>query len=164
MSTHQSSLTHRLRAEHGASVISLLGVVATLAIIAALAIPALKGSGSTSTGAAAQGASATAQAQDVQATNLLSTAQTAMATYAASNDSGYQGVSAAALQSIEPTLITSSRTEAYVAQASGTATDYTVTVVNPLTANTFTLSDNGGAVTRTCTVAGRGGCGSGGTW
>jgi Tfp pilus assembly protein PilE len=151
-----------LRAEHGASPISLMATIAALAIVAVIAMPSLTKSGaSTQTG---QTATATAQAQDQQATSLLETGQTAMATYAASNDSGYQGVSPSALSAIEPTLITASTKEAYVSAASGTATGYTLVAVNPLTGDTFTLSDNSGVASRTCTPAGRGGCSTAGSF
>jgi type II secretory pathway pseudopilin PulG len=153
----------RLRAEHGASPISLLAIVASLVIIAVIAVPALK-SGASSSSQTGQAAAATAAAQDEQAQTLLETGQTAMATYAASNGSGYSGVSPSALSAIEPTLITASSTEAYITSASGTATSYTLVSVNPLTHDTFTLSNNGGAVSRTCAPAGRGGCSASGTF
>jgi hypothetical protein len=152
-----------LRAEHGAGVISLLATVAALAIVGALAIPALKQSGA-SGAQGNQNAMALAQAQDQQAQSLLETGQTAMATYAATSNSGYQGVSASALNAIEPTLLTASAKEAYLAGASGTATSYTMESVNPLSGDTFTLSDNSGVTSRTCTPAGRGGCSASGTF
>jgi Tfp pilus assembly protein PilE len=152
-----------LRAEHGASAISLLATVAALAIVAAIAVPSLTKSG-VSTPQGAQTGTPTAQAQDQQAQSLLETGQTAMATYAATSNSGYQGVSPSALNAIEPTLITASTKEAYLAAASGTATGYTMESVNPLTGDTFTLSDNSGADSRTCTPAGRGGCTAAGTF
>jgi type II secretory pathway pseudopilin PulG len=151
-----------LRAEHGASAISLMATVAVLGVIAALLIPALKSSSSSTQ--TSQAAAATAQAQDQQAQTLLETGQTAMATYATTSNSGYTGVSPSALNSIEPTLITSSAKEAYLSGASGTATGYTLIATDPLTGDTFTLSDNGGVVSRTCAPAGRGGCSQSGTF
>ncbi len=151
-----------LRAEHGTSPISLIAIVASLVIVAAIAVPALK-SGASSSSQTGQTAAATAAAQDVQAQTLVQTGQTAMATYAASN-SGYTGVSPSALSAIEPTLVTASATEAYIASASGTATGYTLVAVNPLTHDTFTLTNTSGATTRTCAPAGHGGCPASGTF
>jgi len=155
-------LRRRLLGESGASAISLLAVVATLGIVAAIAIPALHQS-SSSTSSSSQTA-ATGQAQDVQAKNLLVDAQTAMATYAASNGTGYTGATPAALSAIEPTILTSSTTQAYLASVDATQASYTLVAVDPLTGNSFTLANSGGATTRTCTTAGRGGCPPGGTW
>ncbi len=157
-----STIRSWLGAERGASAISLLAALAALAGIAALMIPALSKSGTTPS--AGQPAAATAQAQDVQAKNLLVDAQTAMATYSASSGNGYTGATPAALGQIEPTLITASTNQAYIASVSATSDSFTVVAANPLTWNTFTLVDTGGALTRTCTVAGRGGCLPGGTW
>jgi hypothetical protein len=95
---------------------------------------------------------------------LLDIAQTAMATYSASSGNGYTGVTPAALSSIEPTLITASSNQAYIASASGSTDSYTITAVDPLTGNSFTLANTAGAATRTCTVAGRAGCPPAGTW
>lgn len=152
-----------LRAEHGASAISLIATLAALAILAAIAVPALTKSGAAAS-SSAQDAAATAQAQDQQATALLETGQTAMATYAANTNNGYAGVSPSALSAIEPTLITASTKEAYVSSASGSATGYTLQATNPLTGDTFTLTDNSGVVSRTCAPAGRGGCSAAGTF
>ena len=150
-----------LRAEHGASAISLLAIVATLAIVAAVAIPALTKS---RTAATNQGAAATAQAQDAAAPTLLAGAQTAIATYAASGTSGYSGVSPSALQSVEPNLVTSSTTETFLSAASGTPTGYTLVATDPATGDTFTLTSSNGVITRTCAPAGRGGCLASGTF
>lgn len=146
--------------------ISLIAIVASLAIIAALAIPALKqvstagsgGSGSTSD------AAALGQAQDVQAKTLLMDAQTAMATYAASNGTGYTGATPSALAAIEPTILTASTNQAFLSSVDASQGSYTLVAVDPLTGNTFTLANTGGATARTCTAAGRGGCPAGGTW
>ena len=152
-----------LRAEHGASAISLLATVAALAIVAAIAVPSLTKSGVSTTQGSKTG-TPTAQAQDQQAQSLLETGQTAMATYATTSNSGYDGVSPSALSAIEPTLLTASTKEAYLAAASGTSTSYMMESVNPLTGDTFTLSDNSGVASRTCTPAGRGGCSATGTF
>ena len=152
-----------LRAEHGASAISLLATLAALAILAAIAVPALTKSG-VSAPQGSQTGTPTGQAQDQQAQALLETGQTAMATYAATSNSGYQGVTPSALSAIEPTLLTASTKEAYLAAASGTSTSYMMESVNPLTGDTFTLSDNSGVASRTCTPAGRGGCSATGTF
>ncbi len=157
------TLTARLRAEPGFSAISLIATVAIIGILAATALPQLtKGGGGQ--GGQSQTGQALVEAQDVQAKTMATDAQTAMATFAASNDQGYTGVTPGALASIEPTLVTSGTNQPYVASVSGTQSSYVVTVINPLTHNTFTLSNTGGAVSRTCTSPGVGGCPAGGTW
>ncbi len=134
-----------------------------MAILAAVAVPALTKSGASSS-ASSQDEAATAQAQDQQATALLETGQTAIATYAANTNNGYSGVSPSALSAIEPTLITASTKEAYLSGASGGATGYTLVATNPLTGDTFTLTDNSGVVSRTCAPASRGACSALGTF
>ncbi len=159
------SLSPRLRAEHGFSAISLIATVAIIGILAATAVPQLtKGTSGGSQGGQSQTGQALAQAQDVQAKTMATDAQTAMATYAASSDQGYTGVSPSALASIEPTLVTAGTNQPYLASVNGTQTSYVATIINPLTHNTFTLANTGGAVSRTCTTAGTAGCPSSGTW
>jgi hypothetical protein len=158
------SIRNWLGAEQGASVISLLAVVASLVIIAVVAVPALKSSGASTAASNAQTGSALAQAQDVQAKTLLVDAQTAMSTYSASSSNGFAGATPAALNQIEPTLITASTNQAYIASVNATTDSYTVVAVDPLTGNSFTLVDSGGSVSHSCTTAGHGGCPVGGTW
>lgn len=154
-------LGRRLGAEHGAGVVSLLAVLASVAIIGVVAVPALTKGGSSSTN---QTAAATGAAQDVQAKNLLLDAQTAIASYASSNTSGYSGATPATLAGLEPTIVTSSTTQAYLASVTASADSYTLVAVDPLTGNSFTLANTSGAVSRTCTASGRDGCPAGGTW
>lgn len=158
-----STIRNGLGAEQGASVISLLAVVASLVIIAVVAVPALKSSGASTSGGQQTGA-ALAQAQDVQAKTLLVDAQTAMTTYSASSGNGFAGATPAALNQIEPTLITASTNQAYIASVNATTDSYTVVAVDPLTGNSFTLVDSAGSVSHSCTTAGHGGCPVGGIW
>lgn len=155
-------LTRLLRGERGASMVSVLATLVAVAVIGVVVVPALTKS---SDGAqSAQVSSAPPKAQDVAAETLAQTAQTAMATYSASSGNGYAGATPAALNQIEPTLITASTSEAYLASVAATSDSYTVVAEDPLTGDGFTLADNAGAITRTCTPAGRGDCSAGGTW
>lgn len=87
-----------------------------------------------------------------------------METYATSNNGSYSGATAASLNSIEPSLrAAASTTSAYLPPASGTATSYTVVATSP-SGNTFTLANNGGQSTFSCTIAGRGACSFSGAW
>jgi hypothetical protein len=158
-------LLTRVRGEHGFGAISLVATLAIVGMIAAMAIPQLtKHGGSGGQGGQPSSAQAEAAAQDVQAKTMATDAQTAMATYAASSDQGYTGASPSALSGIEPTLVTSGTNQAYLASVNATQSSYVITIVNPLTHNSFTLSNSGGAISRTCTTAGSGGCPAGGTW
>jgi type II secretory pathway pseudopilin PulG len=150
-----------LRSERGASLVGTLASLVAVAILAVLLVPSLMGGDSKKQ--QAQMASATAQANDVEATSLLDSAQTAMTTYQASANS-YAGATPAALHSLDPEIPVSGPGQAYLASVSATNDSYTLVAFNPLTGNTFTLADNAGALTKTCTVAGRGGCQPGGTW
>jgi type II secretory pathway pseudopilin PulG len=150
-----------LRAEHGASLLSTMVALVAVAVAAIMLLPGAMG-GSSKNGQA-QMASATAQGNDVQATSLLGSAQTAMATYQASGD-GYTGATPQALHSLDPEIPIAGPGQAYLETVSATTDSYTLVAFNPLTGNSFTLADNAGAVSRTCTVAGRGGCQPGGTW
>jgi hypothetical protein len=150
-----------LRSEAGSGVISLLATVLIVGLVGALLIPRLTHAGSTSAPATV---AAPAKAHDAEAQLLAQTAQTAMATYAAENGSGTTGATAAELGAIEPALTANGPRGPYLASVTGGGVDYTLVAVDPLTRNSFTLSDTGGAVSRTCTTAGTGGCPAGGTW
>ena len=154
-------LGNRLRAEHGASLVGTLASLVAVAVLAVLLVPSLMGGSSKQQ--QAQLSSATAQANDVEATSLLENAQTAMSTYQASGN-GYAGATPASLHLIDPEVPISGPGQAYLASVSAATDSYTLVAFNPLTGNTFTLADTNGAVTKTCTVAGRGGCQPGGTW
>jgi type II secretory pathway pseudopilin PulG len=151
----------RLGAEHGSSLVGTLLSLVAVAVLAVVLLPSLMGGSSKKE--QAQMSSATAQANDVQATSLLGNAQTAMATYQASGN-GFAGATPATLHSLDPEIPIAGPGQAYLQAVSATDNAYMLVAYNPLTGNSFTLADNNGAVTKTCTVAGRGGCQPGGTW
>ena len=156
-------MRHSFTQEHGFSMISTLASLVAVAVLGVLALGTLKSGTSTSASGGQSPAAAQAQAQDVQAKLILTTAQTAVGTYAASGDAGTP-VTASGLESIEPTLGTPNAKTPYLSSASGTPAAYTLTAVDPVTGDSFTLSYSGGTVSHSCTTAGHGGCLAGGTW
>jgi type IV pilus assembly protein PilA len=143
-------LRRRAEDENGFTLIELLVVILIIGILAAIAIPTFLNQKN--------------KAGDAAAESLSRTAATAMETYATTNNGSYSGANAASLNSIEPSLRTApSTTSAYLSSASGTASSYTVVATAP-SGNAFTITNNGGQSTFTCTTAGKGTCSAGGTW
>jgi type IV pilus assembly protein PilA len=143
-------LRRRAEDQKGFTLIELLVVILIIGILAAIAIPTFLNQKT--------------KASDASAESLSRTAATAMETYATTNNGSYSGSSAAALNSIEPSLrTTTSTTSAYLSSASGTASSYTVVATAP-SGNTFTITNNAGQSTFACTTAGKGTCSAGGTW
>jgi len=143
-------LRRRVEDEKGFTLIELLVVILIIGILAAIAIPSFLNQKS--------------KANDAAAESLARTAATAMETYATTNNGSYAGVTASILNSIEPTLITSSTSQAYLAGVTGAATAYTVTGESPTTTDKFVISNNAGTSTFTCTPVGKGSCSATGTW
>ncbi len=101
--------------EAGFSLIELLVVIIIIGVLAAIAIPSFL--------------SSTAKAVDVQAKELARTAQTTAETIATGNDGNYEQVTAAKLNSEEPTIpIVASTSRAYLSSVTSTKNEYSVTV------------------------------------
>jgi type IV pilus assembly protein PilA len=151
-----SKLRTRAQQEKGFTLIELLVVILIIGILAAIAIPSFLNQKS--------------KATDASAKELARSAQTAAETYSTDHNGSYANMTAAALNTIEPTISTAvSTTDAYLSNVtvSGNGTGYSVTTTSPST-NTFTVTrDATGATARTCTPvaasAGSGGCVNG-TW
>lgn len=145
---HPAAAARNFKGQSGFSLIELLVVVLIIGILAAIAIPSFVGQ--------------KAKAQDAGGKVMARTAQTAMESYATNNAGSYSGATASSLNSIEPTLITSSSSQTFLASVSVTASSYTVVASQPVTGNAFTITKSANTVTRTCTGT-TGGC-AGGTW
>ncbi len=137
------------RGERGFTLIELLVVILIIGILAAIAIPTFLNQKN--------------KANDAGAKVVARTAETVMESYSAQNSGSYSGASVSVLNSIEPTLITTSTSSAYLASVSATSpTDYVVVASQPVTGDSFSVTKSGNTVTRTCSGSG-GGCASG-TW
>src|SRR5947209_7023643 len=144
-------LHQRAREQGGFTLIELLVVILIIGILAAIAIPSFLNQKS--------------KAQDASTKVIARTAQTAMETYSTNNGGSYTGATVSILNSIEPTLITTSTNAAYLASITvGSSTNYTVVATNPVTSNAFSIVNAAGAVSRSCSTAGAGGCPTGGSW
>ena len=82
-----------------------------------------------------------------------------METYATDNNGSYSNSSAAALNSISPALNTStSNGQAYLSSATRHGSSYTIVAESPTDTELFTLRNNNGSETFTCSPAGKGAC------
>ncbi len=131
--------------EAGFTLIELLVVMLILGILAAIALPAFFNQKD--------------KAGDAKAKEYAHSAQVAMETFYTDHGT-YVGATKAELEKIEPSLANADFKEAKVAAVS--AEGYEIIMEGAKATQTFTVKNEKGTLTYPCTVAGQGGCPSGG--
>lgn len=125
-----------LSGEAGFTLVELLVAILLLGILVAIALSTFLSRRST--------------ASDAVAKSLVDSARQAAGNYGL--NSGYAGISPAALKRLEPTINTVANGRAVLVNATPTANGYILTVVSS-TADTFNLTYANGLVSRSCLVS-----------
>jgi type IV pilus assembly protein PilA len=142
--------------EAGFTLIELLVVMLILGILAAIALPAFFNQRE--------------KAGDAKAKETVHTAQVAIETYATEHNGSYAAADNAKLHAVEPSLPEKSTEKPEVtivdkAGAEGKDAGYKITVKSEsASGNTFSVENNKGTLTYSCTTGGNGGCPTGGEW
>ena len=146
-----SKLRRRAESEKGFTLIELLVVILIIGILATIAIPTFLNQKS--------------KDNDASAESLARNAATAMETYATDNNGSYASSGVGALNTISPALNTSTTNgQAYLSSATGDASSYTIVAESPTDTELFTLTNNNGSETFTCSPANKGSCSANSTW
>jgi type IV pilus assembly protein PilA len=144
-------LAPRAADDSGFTLIELFVVVLIIGVLAAIAIPSFLSDKS--------------QATDSQAKELARTAQTTAETVATDKNGGYENVTLAELNRLDPTIpIKASGNDAYLSAAKGDASEYSVTATST-NGDELTISKNAnGEVSRQCaSPVEKTGCSGGGS-
>jgi len=131
--------------EAGFTLIELLVVMLILGILAAIALPAFFNQKD--------------KAGDAKAKEYAHSAQVAMETYSTDNNGSYLNATDSKLIAIEPTLSSAGS----MISGTPTATTYKVTINSSTAGQKFSIENNAGTLSFTCTVKGKGGCPNTGT-